>query len=416
VLFFVRKLLLPVISLLSGVAMLVVGMSLLFSAIGAQAASAKFGTAVTGLINSAYFAGFVLGTYWCPVLIRQVGHIRAFAGMASLLSTLPIMHALWINPFFWGSLRLATGICLVGLYIVVESWLNVAATSQIRGKVFAAYMAVSGVAAALGQWLILAGNKLGFLPFALVSILFSLALVPLTLTPVADPEPVPAPKFSFKELFLLSPVGVAAAIGSGLLNSAFYSLGTVFGHGVGYSNAGIATFMAATILGGAACQWPIGHFSDKHDRCWVLFWVCTTGAVLAGLGYYLAKEQENWVIFLSVALGGMLFAVYGLAVAHVNDLIDPAKTLEVTGGMLLLYGVGATVGPTLAGASMEFTGEEGLMLYFSGGLALLALVTWYFIATRRAQTPERADHADFQMAGTSSPAALQLDPRVPHAD
>ena len=396
--------------------MLVVGMSLLFSAIGAHAGAAKFGTTVTGLINSAYFAGFVVGTFVCPILIRQVGHIRAFAGMASLLSTLPILHVLWTNAFFWGVLRLSTGVCLVGLYIVVESWLNVVANSEIRGKVFAAYMAVSGLAAALGQWLILAGNKLGFLPFALVSILFSFALLPLTLTPVDDPEPMPAPKFSFKELFLLSPVGVAAAVGSGLLNSAFYSLGTVFGHGVGYSNSGIATFMAATILGGAACQWPIGHFSDRHDRCWVLFWVCAGAALLAGTGYYLAKEQENWVIFLSIALGGLMFAIYGLAVAHVNDLIDPAKTLEVTGGLLLLYGLGATAGPTLAGAVMEVVGEEGLMLYFSAGCTLLAVITWYFIATRRPATQVRPDHADFQMAGTSSPAALQLDPRVPHAD
>jgi MFS family permease len=413
---FVRKLLLPVVSLLSGVAMLVVGMSLLFSAIGARAGAAKFGTTVTGLINSAYFGGFVVGTYVCPILIRRVGHIRAFAGMASVLSTLPILHVLWTHPIFWGFLRLVTGICLVGLYIVVESWLNVVARSDIRGKVFAAYMAVSCVASAIGQWLILAGNKLGFLPFALVSILFSFALLPLTLTPVDDPEPMPAPKFSFKELFFLSPVGVAAAIGSGLLISAFYSLGAIFGHGVGYSNAGIATFMAATILGGAAFQWPIGHFSDRHDRCVVLVWVCAGAALLAGTGYYLAREQENLVIFLSIALGGLIFAVYGLAVAHVNDLIDPAKTLEVTGGLLLLYGIGATVGPTLAGAMMEILGDDGLMLYFACILALLVMITWFFIATREPRVDPTAVHPDFQMAGTSSPAALQLDPRTPQVN
>ena len=91
------KLLLPLASLLSGVAMLVVGTGLLFAAIGAQSGAARFSALVTGLIMSGYFAGFIFGTYACPIIIRRVGHIRAFAAMASIASTLPILHALWLN-------------------------------------------------------------------------------------------------------------------------------------------------------------------------------------------------------------------------------------------------------------------------------------------------------------------------------
>jgi len=410
------RLLFPIISLLSGVALLVVGMSLLFSAIGAQAGVAKFSTTVTGLINSAYFAGFVLGTYWCPVIIRSVGHIRAFAAMASILSTLPILHVLWTSPWFWGFLRLSTGICLVGLYVVVESWLNVVAKPEYRGKIFASYMAVSGVSSAIGQGLILAGDRLGFFPFALVSILFSFALVPLTLTPVEDPESFPAPKFSWSELFQLSPVGVTAAVASGLLCSAVYSMGTVFGHGVGMSDTGVAIFMVGTILGGALCQWPIGHFSDRHDRCWVLFWVGGMAALVAGAGFYIAKEQEQLLVGVGVVLGGLIFAIYGLSVAHVNDLIDPTKTLEVTGGLLLLYGVGATVGPTLAGGVMDLLGAEGLMVYFAGILTGLTVITWYFTTTRRPSAGTRADHPDFVATVNSSQAMLQIDPRSHRGD
>lgn len=410
------RLLFPILSLLSGVALLVVGMSLLFSAIGAQAGVAKFSPTVTGLINSAYFAGFVLGTYWCPLIIRSVGHIRAFAAMASILSTLPILHVLWTNPWFWGFLRLGTGICLVGLYVVVESWLNVMAKPEYRGKIFASYMAVSGVSSAIGQGLIMAGDKLGFFPFALVSILFSFALVPLTLTPVDDPEQMPAPKFSWTELFQLSPVGVTAAVASGLVSSAVYSMGTVFGHGVGMSDTGIAVFMVGIILGGALCQWPIGHFSDRHDRCWVLFWVSATAALVAGAGFYIAKEQEQLLVGVGVVLGGLLFAIYGLSVAHVNDLIDPAKTLEVTGGLLLLYGVGATAGPAIAGAVMDLLGAEAFMVYFAVILGGLAVITWYFITTRHPSANTRADHPDFVATVNSSQAMLQIDPRAHRSD
>ena len=405
------RLLLPLVSLLSGVGMLVVGTGLLFSAIGAQSGAARFSGLVTGMIMSAYFAGFVFGTYACPVIIRRVGHIRAFAAMASIASTLPILHALWLNPWFWGGLRFITGVCLVGLYIVVESWLNVVAKPHQRGKVFAAYMAVSGVSMALGQWLILVGNRFGFVPFAMVSILFSFALLPITLTPVDEPQPTAAPKLGLIDLFAISPIGVIGSITSGLLSGAFYSLGHVFGQGVGFSEAGIASFMAATILGGAVFQWPVGHLSDRHDRRWVLFWVCTCCAAVAGAGYYLAREYENSLIFLGIVYGGFAFTVYGLSVAHVNDLIDRSRVLEVTGGLLLLHGVGATIGPILGGALMDYMGPESLMLYFSAVLLLLAGTVWRYYNKYPTTTAPPHSKDDYVMMGEGSQAVLQLDPR-----
>ncbi len=408
-----RNMVMSLASLLSGVGMLVVGTGLLFAAIGAQASSAHFSALVTGLVMSAYFAGFVYGTYACPAIIRRVGHIRAFASMATVASALPIMHALWVNPWAWGVLRFVTGVCLVGLYIVVESWLNVVATSQQRGKVFAAYMAVNGVALALGQWLILVGDRYGFVPFAVVSILFSLAILPITLTPVSEPEPTDAPKLGLLGLFVISPIGVIGAVGSGLLNGAFYSLGTVFAEGVGFSEAGTATFMAATILGGAVFQWPVGHLSDRHDRRRVLLLVCALSAAVALAGYGMAEGNELLLIALGVVYGGLSFSIYGLSVAHVNDLIDPSRVLEVTGGLLLLFGIGATVGPTLGGAMMDWLGPEALMLYFAGLLVLLVLATWRYSLRSTPQADAHAVKSDYVVMGSGSQAVLQMDPRRP---
>lgn len=409
-----NKLLIPLASLLSGLAMLVVGTGLMFAAIGAQASSHKFSSLVTGLVMSAYFAGFVYGTYACPKMIRRVGHIRAFATLSAVAAALPMFHALWVNPVLWGVLRFVTGTCLVGLYVVVESWLNVVATTEQRGKVFGAYMVVCGVAMAGGQWLILVGDRFGFVPFAVVSILFALAMVPITLTPVAEPEALEVPRFVVKELIYISPIGVLGTLGSGLLGGAFYSLGHVFGQGVGYSERGIATFMAATILGGAAFQWPVGHLSDRHDRRWVLFWVCTLCAAVAGLGFYLAREYEGSLIFLGIVYGGLSFTIYGLSVAHVNDLIDPKRVLEITSGLLLLYGIGSTAGPTLAGAVMDLWGPEALMLYFAIVLVILAVSAWVFAPAKYNHAEAESQKTDYVvMGGSSSQAVLQMDPRRP---
>ncbi|MCZ4316594.1 MFS transporter [Comamonadaceae bacterium G21597-S1] len=410
------KLLIPLAALLSGVGLLIVGTGLMFAAIGAQASTANFSSLVTGLVMSAYFAGAIYGTYACPHIIRKVGFIRAFAAMASVASTLPLLHALWINPVFWGALRFITGLCLVGLYLVVESWLNVVAPTDKRGKVFAIYLVVNMVALAVGQWLILVGDRNGFVPFVLVSVLFSFALLPITLTPVEQPEITEAPKFSLIELFTISPIGTLGALVSGMLSGPLLGLGHVFGAGVGFSDAGIATFMAATILGGAAFQWPVGHFSDRHDRRLVLFWVAVACAGVAAVGFLLARDYENSLIALGVVFGGLAFTVYGISVAHVNDLVDRVKVLQVTGGLLLLNGMGATIGPTLAGGMMDLIGPEALMLYFSVVLAALAALTWHYRRKFPMNRGEPSEKADFVMAGASTQAVLPMDPRFPDSE
>ena len=397
-------------TLFLGVGLLLVGVGLLFSVLGLRAGVAQFSSITLGLVTSAYYAGFVAGTFACPILIRKVGHIRAFAAMASLASTMPILHALWIDPWFWGVLRFITGVCMVGLYIVIESWLNALAPNALRGRLFAVYMAVNFVALALGQWLILVGDRLGFVSFAMVSVMFSFALLPITMTKVDEPAPVQAPKFSLRSLYDASPLGMAAAVASGLITGAFYGMGTVFGKAAGFSDAGVASFMAAAILGGAIFQWPVGIFSDRHDRRVVLLWVCVLGAGVTALGFVLAHYAVDALLPLALVFGGLIFSMYGLGVAHVNDVIDSSRLVEFTGGLLLLHGVGAAIGPVLAGTVMDVAGPSSLMLFYAAVMGAMAL---YTVKRLRYFPPVPAEQkADFVAMGGGSQAVLQMDPRT----
>jgi MFS family permease len=402
-----QALLIPLSSLFTGTGLLVVGIGLFFSVLGLRANLAGFSGMVTGLIMSAYFVGYMLGTYICPAIVRRVGHIRAFAAMASLASTMPILHALWIDPWFWGFLRLVTGVCLVGLYLVIESWLNTLAPRHQRGKVIALYLVVNFVAMAAGQFLIMVGGAGGFLPFALISVLFSFALLPITLAPVAQPAAVEPPKLSLKELYRISPLGVGGSLASGLLYGAFYGMGAVYAQGVGLSTAGVAAFMAAAVLGGAALQWPIGVYSDKHDRRYVLLWVSIVSGILAIVSYVLSQFYISGLTVLAFLYGGFMFTLYGLSVAHVNDLIDSSRVLEVTGGLLLVHGVGAALSPTLAGMLMDTAGAASLMLSFALVLALLAYFTIQRI--RAAPPVPPAEKSDY-VALTGTEPMLEVHP------
>ena len=383
---------------------------MLFTALGLRAGLMDFPVTVTGLVMSAYFAGFIVGTYVCPAIIRRAGHIRAFAAMASVASTMPILHALVVTPWAWGALRLLTGACVVGLYMVIESWLNALAPNSGRGKIFAAYMATTLGALALGQFLILVGDVLGFTPFALVSILLSLALVPVALTRVAEPPPVAAPRPALRRLLAVAPVGFVGAVASGLLNGAFFGMGAVFAQRVGMDKAGVAAFMSATIIGGALLQWPIGQLSDRRDRRLVLAAVCASAALLAALAFFAERFSGPLLLTVAFFYGGLAFTVYGISVAHVNDLLEPARVLEATGTLLLLHGIGAVIGPSAAGFLMQQLGPGSLLVFFALVLAAAggyALYRYKLVARRPVGEP-----VGYMPMADSSQALLQLDPRT----
>ena len=402
-----------VFSLLFAIGILLVGIGLFFTALGLRAAVEQFSTITTGLVMSSYFAGFIAGTFICPALIRRAGHIRAFAAMASVASTTAIVHAIVVDPWIWAFLRLMTGTCLVGLYMVMESWLNALAPDAARGRVFAAYMAVTLVAMGVGQFLVLTGDVVGFVPLGVVSILLSLSLVPVAFTSTPEPRPVTVPQMSLKRLYAISPLGCSAAFSSGLLNSAFYGMGAVFGQRIGLSEAGVVAFMSATIFGGALLQWPVGHASDRNDRRYVLALVCAGAAAFAAAGRAVTAVSTEALIVCAFFYGGLVFTLYGLSVALLNDRIDKEELLEVASGLLLLHGIGAALGPAVAGIVMDLLGPGSLLSYFA--LVLAATAGFAVWRIRAFPLPPERQHGYVSMS-TSTPVVLAMDPRAGEAE
>lgn len=399
-----------VFSLLAASAILLVGIGLFFTALGLRAGLSQFSTVTTGLVMSAYFGGFIIGTFVCPVLIRRVGHIRAFAAMASVASTTAIVHAMVTDPWVWAVLRLVAGVCLVGLYMVLESWLNVIAPNAARGRIFAAYMAVTLVAMGVGQFLVTIGDVMGFVPLGLVSILLSLALVPVAFTRTPEPRPVTTPSVSIARLYAISPLGVAAALSSGLLNGALYGMGAVFGQRIGLSEAGVAAFLSAAIFGGALLQWPVGHFSDHHDRRRVLTLVCLGAAGLALAAYTFATVSTLALIVCAFFYDGLVFTIYGLSIALVNDKLAQEEVLEAASSLLLVHGVGAMLGPTAAGMLMNAFGPGSLLVYFMLVLAATAVFAIWRLRARDAVPLEQQQ--GYVTIASSSPVVLEMDPRT----
>src|SRR3546814_17870874 len=128
---------------------------------------------------SAYFVGFLVGTWIGPRLIQRIGHIRAFAFHAALAAVSVLLHAIMLLPWAWAALRMLTGIALVRLYTVIESWLNAPAPPAQRSGVFAMSMVVNLGALSLGQALSVMSDTLQFVPFSVFENLLVLAALPV---------------------------------------------------------------------------------------------------------------------------------------------------------------------------------------------------------------------------------------------
>ncbi len=406
------SLLAPIGSLLGGVALLLLGHGLLNTLLTLRGIAEGYSTGLIGMLMSGYFAGFLVGTWLAPSLIRRVGHIRTFAFYAALAAIAALLHVLIVNPWVWLVLRVLYGIALVTLYMVIESWLNAQVSGDKRGQVFALYMAVNLGALALAQQLLSLDSPLQFTLFALAAILICSALMPITLTRQAQPTLPDVPSTDLLQLARIAPLPLMGAGISGLALGGFWGLAPVYASQVGFDAAGVGLMMSVTILGGAVLQWPIGLFSDSHDRRLVMLWVVTLAVVLAiGMSLLSASPLLLGLMFI---WGGLAFSIYSIAVAQMVDQLHPDEILSGSSGLLLANGFGAAFGPVVAGGLMTLFGAIALPVFFAVTLGFLALYSFY--RSRRVFDLLTEPHGHFTPMLRTSPTVLELMPDTPEVD
>jgi len=401
-------------SLLAATAILLLGSGLLSTLVALRAEIESFPQVIIGTIMSGFFMGYVVGSYLCPMVIRTFGHIRSFSVFAALGCATVILHGLIIDPIVWLILRFITGICMLGMYLVIESWLNSAATNKTRGSVFSVYMAINLLALGCSQYLLLIYKIDSLASFALIALFFSLALLPIALTFVEQPAKVEKGHLGLKQLYITSPLACFGALISGIANGAFWGMGPVYALSAGFDVAGVSLFMSAVIFGGSLLQWPLGHLSDNYDRRLVIVMVSIIGGLAAVAAFYMIESHQAIGLLAAFILGGCVFSIYPLSMAHASDSADNAHVLEISRGLLLLSGIGATIGPLTAGIFMGWFSPQVLMIYFA---ALMLLLAGLALMRRTIGTPIKvSDQGDFVIMARSSPALLELDPRADHAD
>lgn len=404
----------PIAALLLGVALLLAGNGLQGTLLPVRASLESFSAIEIGILGSSYFLGFATGCFYGPHVVRRVGHIRTFAAIVAIASSVALLHAIILQPVVWWLLRAGTGFCFAVLYMVIESWLNEKSTNENRGFVFSIYTIINLTVITLGQLMLMLDEPTNFQLFALASILVSLAAVPVALTRAPAPAPILTVKINIPRLYKLSPVAVIGCAAVGMANGSFWALGPVFAQSGGKTTTDVALFMSIVVIAGAIGQWPLGRLSDRIDRRKVIIFACA-GAALAGVGSAVfAQAWTGATLVFAFFFGFFAFTLYALSVAHMNDFVDRDSYVETAGGLLLVYALGAVAGPIVASATVQYAGIENLFAYTAVVHTLAGAFAVYRMNQRqRAPAEEHVPFADsLRVAQTVS----VVDPLSPGND
>lgn len=405
--------LLPIFALLLGTAFLLAGNGLHGLLLPMRGSMEGFSSASLGLLGTSWASGFVLGCLLAPRLVKRIGHVRAFSAFAAGAAIVALLTGLFVDPIAWILLRALTGFSMAAVFMVIESWLNERSTNDSRGMVFSLYMTITYVAIVAGQMSIAAGDISTPTFFMIAGILYCMALLPTAISTAVSPSPLREVRLDLKGLYRNSPVACASIFLIGVANGAFGTLGPVFAAQVGLAEGAVASLMSVTIFAGAVAQFPAGRLSDRVDRRYVLAAVAALAGIV-GILMLVTVASDITILFVLIALyGAASYTLYPIAVAHANDFARSEDFVKVSGSLLLLYGIGTIVGPTIGGPAMDAGGPHAIFAVTL--VSHLSIAVYAILRSRRRAAVPDADKEAFKTLPSIRVATQQgihLDPRA----
>ena len=393
------------------------------SLLGVRAVQEEFSLTATGFMMSGYFVGYFIGAATIPNIISRVGHIRVFAAFASLASLVILVHSILIHPFVWFLLRVLTGVSMVCIYTVAESWLNDRSSNKNRGSVLSVYMVILYGAMGVGMFLLNFSSPKNFQPFILVSVITSVALIPILLTKKKPPTFKKIKAMTLKDLYEASPFGMISSLFYGTIQSALFTLLAVYATSMNFTilEISIVTFLLA--VSGAIAQFPIGKLSDIYDRRKVIVFSTFGAAVFSILAILVSRQMylpgglatsKTWFYIFFILFSFCSLPMFSLILAHTNDYIPKEKFVAAGAGLQFAFGLGAMSGPFLCSILMDIIGSNGFFIFLFLFHSVIGVYGIHRMRVR--QTVDNPDSQFVAMPQTITPAGIELNPTTEPID
>ncbi len=398
--------------------------------LGLRAVLEDFNIIATGILMSGYFIGYFAAANFVPGLVGKVGHIRVFAAFASVASLSILIHAIFVNPYIWALGRFLTGFSMLSIFVVVESWLNDRATNRTRGKVLSIYMVITFTCLALGVLLLNFNNPKEYEPFILVSLLLSIALIPILLTKRKPPKFKKISAIKIKELYKTSPLGTVSMLCTGFLHPAIFTMGAVYGALMNFSILEISLYLSLITISGALFQWPIGYLSDRYDRRIIIIITALLGSIFSILCFFSVSVSPDFInlssdwkiilqhiinhrlwfyIFISL-YAGMCLPLFSLNLAYVNDFLPKEKFVSAGAGLQLIFGISAMTAPFICSYFIKELGPNGFFVFLLIFQTIIVFFGIFRMFKRSSDVFPENKNTFTPLPRNITPIGIQLDP------
>ena len=415
-------------ALFTGFGIIIISHGFQGNLLGIRSVLENFNFVATGTMMSGYFVGYFIGANMVPNLVSKVGHIRVFAAFASMASLSSLIHVVFVDPIVWTLARFLTGFSMIGIFIIVESWLNDRATNRTRGKVLSFYMFLTFFGFAVGNLLLNVSDPKNYEPFILISLLFSIALIPILLTKRKPPKFKKTSFINVKELFNISPMGSFSMFCSGFIFSAMFAMLSVYAVTMNLPIFEVSILLVGATLSGALFQWPIGYLSDSYDRRIIIVGCSVAASVFAVLSVvvsgtsfenifietavkfnYFSTNMDKTKLFIFITLlSGMVLPLFSLNLALVNDRIPKEKFVAAGGGLNIIFGLGAMAGPIICSLLMNIFGPNGFFIHLL--IFLLAIICFGVFRIAKREYKDNPESTFTPLPRDITPLGIELDP------
>ena len=333
-----------------------------------------FDATLNGLNAGPTFIGVMIGPLLAPRLVRWLG-IRNFLLVCIALDMALFLAMKAFDSFgAWLLLRAMGGLVGSSIFTAGEAWINQLAGDTGRGRIIGIYAAALSAGFGIGPLLLSVTGISGWAPWLANAGITGLAMVPLLC--VGD-----ASRFFGRErggsplaMFARAPLIVGVVMVFGLYEAALMALLPIWGVRNGLDNRMAAATLTAVYGGSILLQMLVGWLSDKMSRVGTLRLCGVIG--LAGALALAALHVPLPVVFAVLFVwGGIAGGIYPVALSMAGDRFRDTELVTVNAAIIMAYGLGALVGPTLGGAAMDAVGPQGLLWLFVALFATLLAAT-----------------------------------------
>ncbi len=290
-----------------------------------------------------------------------------YAGLLSSLAAAFVIMTVE-PPYAWFPLRMVMGFGFYVSFIGGKVWLSQESGPRLRGQIIGVYGSACATGLFVGPLLVQWTGTQGLTPFLVAAGIIAGSFVPLLFLRGQSPSMDEPSAGGFRKFLWLMPVVMSGILLYSVLDQSLLSLLPVYGLHIGLPEPRAVLLLTVWIAGAIALQVPMGWLGDRVGRRRVI--IGSGAAALTAcvaIPFLIEGGALLWIVL--VICGGAAMGLWTVTLAALGDRFKGTDLAAATTMLGICYAVGASVGPSIAGAGMNAWGPHGLMVVLSAAAA-----------------------------------------------